>query len=152
MSQGPIGPQGPQGQQGGTGPTGFQGVQGPQGPPYGPPGPNFYSSSTRLALSGSTGSVATSLYPTAASVATYYSIAGASAPVTTSITLPASTTGLLTGAFWVFRNNTSNALTLSLVNGTAVYAGSSAAASVYISSGNALTLVYSGTGTNYIAY
>lgn len=149
--QGLQGPQGPPGVTGGTGPTGWQGVQGPQGTPFGPTGLPFYNSTTRLSLSGVTGSAATILYPTAASSTTYYTISGTS-PTITGITLPSSTTGLSAGSFWIFRNNTGSSLTLSLTNGTAVYGGLSAASSVVIASGNSLSLVYSGGGTSYIAF
>lgn len=93
------------------------------------------------------------LYPTAASVSTYYNIAAlsANANTVTGITLP-SASGLVAGNFWVFKNNTASLLTLTLTGGTAVYAGSTSAATMYIASGNALTLVYSGSGTTYIAY
>ena len=145
MSQGPIGPQGPQGVTGGTGPTGFQGVQGPQGPPYGPAGPGFYSSSTRLNISNfTTGSTITFSNSTAS---TYYNITS-----TTPLTILSNTTsGLTAGAFWVFRNNTSNMITATLSNCTAVYNGSASAGTVYIGSGNSLTLVSTGN-TSFIAF
>lgn len=149
--QGLQGPQGLPGVTGGTGPTGWQGVQGPQGTPFGPTGLGFYSSATRLSLSGVTGSAATILYPTAASSTTYYTISGTS-PTITGITLPSSTAGLFAGSFWVFRNNTSSSLTVALTNGTAVCAGLSAATSITVGAGNSLTLVYSGAGTSYIAF
>lgn len=159
--QGVQGPQGPPGVTGGTGPTGFQGVQGPQGPPYGPTGvtgptgytgPNFYSASTRLSVSGCTGSTPGNYFaPTSATTSTYYNIYGSPVSPTGTITLPIGGAGLSAGAFWVFRNNTSTMLTLSLANGNAVYSGSVTAGSVYVASGNALTLVYS-TGSNYITF
>lgn len=151
-AQGPVGPQGPTGA---TGPTGWQGQQGPVGPGKGPTGALYYTGGAAplISLSGSTGSVATMLYPTAASVSTYYNIAAlsANANTVTGITLP-SASGLVAGNFWVFKNNTASLLTLTLTGGTAVYAGSTSAATMYIASGNALTLVYSGSGTTYIAY
>jgi hypothetical protein len=146
MSQGPIGPQGPQGVTGGTGPTGFQGVQGPQGPPYGPAGPAFYNSSTRLNISNITsGSLITFSNATAS---TYYNITSGT-PVSA---LSNATSGVSAGAFWVFRNNTSNMITATLSNCSASYNGNSIAGTVYIGSGNSLTLVYSGFSTSFIVF
>ena len=87
-------------------------------------------------------------------MSTYYNIAALSANANTvnEIVLP-STTGLRAGDFWVFKNNTAAILTLKLTNGTAIYEnGSTGAGRVYIATGNALTLVYSGSNTTYIAY
>jgi len=146
MSQGPIGPQGPQGQQGGTGSTGYQGIQGPQGPPYGPAGPGFYSSSTRLNISNfTTGATITF---SNGSASTYYNITSGT-PVSA---LSNATSGAPAGAFWVFRNNTSNMITAVLSNCTTLYNGNAAASTVYIGSGNSLTLVYSGSLTSFIAF
>ena len=146
MSQGPIGPQGPQGQPGGTGPTGFQGIQGPQGPPFGPAGPGFYNSNTRLITSNiTTGATITF---TNATASTYYNITSGT-PVSA---LSNATSSPPTGAFWVFRNNTSNMITATLSNCTTLYNGNATASTVYIGSGNSLTLVYSGSGVSFIAF
>lgn len=147
MSQGPIGPQGPQGQPGGTGPTGFQGIQGPQGPPYGPPGPGFYNSSTRLITSNITTGTATITF-TNATASTYYNITSGT-PVSA---LSNATSSPAAGAFWVFRNNTSNMITATLSNCSALYNGNASASTVYIGSGNSLTLVYSGFTGSFIAF
>lgn len=146
MSQGPIGPQGPQGQPGGTGPTGFQGIQGPQGPPFGPRGADFYNSNTRLILSNiTTGATITF---TNATASTYYNITSGT-PVSA---LSNATSSPSAGAFWVFRNNTSNMITATLSNCTTLYNGNATASTVYIGSGNSLTLVYSGSGVSFIAF
>jgi len=152
MSQGPIGPQGPQGVTGGTGPTGFQGVQGPQGPPYGPPGPSFYSSSTRLNISNITTGTSSIAFSSASS-STYYNITSTS-PVN-AISFSGTATA---GMFWVFRNNTSNMITIpsgsvgAITN--VVYNGNNTGSYTgpfYIGSGNSLTLVSSG-GTTFVAF
>lgn len=156
--QGSQGAQGPIGPTGGTGPTGFQGPRGPIGMGKGPTGFAYYSgvdsASPYLSLSGSTGSVAQTLYPTAASVYTYYNLAapGGDAIILSNVTLPSGAAGLVSGNFWVFKNNTASVLTLALSNGTAIYAGSNAATTVSISVGSNLTLVYSGSNTTYVAY
>jgi hypothetical protein len=152
MSQGPIGPQGPQGQPGGTGVTGFQGIQGPQGPPYGPQGPGFYSSSTRLNISNI--SNASSIAFSSATTSYYYNITS-TAPVVNAISFSGTATA---GMFWVFRNNTSNMITIP--NGSVgaitnvVYNGNNTGSYTgpfYIGSGNSLTLVSNG-GTTFIAF
>jgi hypothetical protein len=146
MSQGPIGPQGPQGLPGGTGPTGFQGIQGPQGPPFGPAGPGFYNSNTRLITSNiTTGATITF---TNATASTYYNITSGT-PVSA---LSNATSSPSAGAFWVFRNNTSNTITATLSNCTTLYNGNASASTVYIGSGNSLTLVHSGFATSFIAF
>ena len=146
MSEGPRGPQGPQGNQGGTGPTGFQGIQGPQGPPYGPPGPNFYSTTTRLIVSTYTSGGTLSFASSNSS--TYFNITTTAPSALSNDTSAGSPTS---GMFWVFRNNTSGLLSLTLSNATAQYAGNPTAGSVYIGSGNSLTLVSTG-GTSFIAF
>jgi hypothetical protein len=156
--QGSQGAQGPIGPTGGTGPTGFQGPRGRVGMGKGPTGSAYYdgvaSAAPYLSLSGSTGSVAETLYPTAASVYTYYNLdaAGGSSIILSNISLPSGAAGLVSGDFWVFKNNTASYLTLALSNGTAIYAGSNEATTVSISTGNMLTLAYSGSNTTYVAY
>jgi hypothetical protein len=148
MSQGPIGPQGPQGLPGGTGPTGFQGIQGPQGQPFGPAGPGFYNSNTRLILSNfTTGATITF---SNGSASTYFNITSTT-PVTTLSN--ASSGSTVAGAFWVFRNNTSNLITISTLTGIAnvTYGGSANATTLYIGSGNALTLV-AGGASSFVAF
>ena len=148
MSQGPIGPQGPQGQPGGTGPTGFQGIQGPQGPPFGPAGPGFYNSNTRLILSDFT--TGGTLTFSNGSASTYYNITSTT-PLTTLSN--ASSGSTVAGAFWVFRNNTANLITIATLTGIAnvTYAGSTNATTLYIGSGNSLTLV-AGGASSFVAF
>jgi hypothetical protein len=144
--QGVQGPQGIQGLPGGTGPTGPQGNQGPQGPPFGPTGAGFYSSSTRLNISNFiTGATITF---TNATASTYYNI-GSGTPLSA---LSNATSSPPMGAFWVFRNNTSSMITANLSNCTALYNNNAAASTVYIGSGNSLTLVYSGFSASFIAF
>lgn len=146
--QGVQGPQGIQGLVGGTGPTGAQGNQGPQGPPFGPRGPDFYNSNTRLILSNfTTGGTITF---SNGSASTYFNITSTT-PVT--ILSNASSGSTVTGNFWVFRNNTSNMITISTLTGIAnvTYAGSTNATTLYIGSGNSLTLV-AGSTSNFIAF
>jgi hypothetical protein len=142
--QGVPGPQGPQGSQGGTGPTGPQGVVGPQGPAFGPPGPNFYSSNTRLTLSNFT--TGGTLTFSNGSASTYYNITSTT-PLT--ILSNASSGSTTAGMFWVFRNNTSNLITISTLTGIAnlSYSGSAAATTVFIASGNSFTLVAAGASS-----
>jgi hypothetical protein len=145
--QGVPGPQGPQGFPGATGPTGPQGVQGPQGPPNGSAGIDFYSSNTRLILySFTTGST---LAFSNGSASTYYNITS-TAPVTVMCNASPGTT--TAGSFWVFRNNTSDLITVTgLVNMSVMYAGGNPAYVLYIGSGNAMTLVSAG-GSSFIAF
>jgi len=144
--QGVQGPQGQQGAPGGTGPTGPQGNQGPQGNPFGPTGVGFYSSSTRLNISNfTTGATITF---SNGSASTYYNITSGT-PVSALLNATSSPSA---GAFWVFRNNTSNTITAVLSNCTTLYNGNAAASTVYIGSGNSLTLVYSGSLTSFIAF
>ena len=154
--QGPQGVQGPVGPTGGTGPTGWQGPRGPVGMGKGPTGLAYYTGAgggaPRLSLSGSTGTVAVTLYPTASSVYTYYNITSLGGSITLSnISFPSNAAGLVAGNFWVFKNNTISSLSLTLVNGTAVFRGSNATTTVSIQVGEVLTLVYS-ANTTYIAY
>ena len=59
----------------------------------------------------------------------------------------------MAGAFWVFRNNTSNLITISTLTGIAnvTYGGSANATTLYIGSGNALTLV-AGGASSFVAF
>jgi hypothetical protein len=122
----------------------------------GPTGLAYYTGAgggaPRLSLSGSTGTVAVTLYPTASSVYTYYNITSLGGSITLSnISFPSNAAGLVAGNFWVFKNNTISSLSLTLVNGTAVFRGSNATTTVSIQVGEVLTLVYS-ANTTYIAY
>jgi hypothetical protein len=60
--------------------------------------------------------------------------------------------GITAGAFWVFQNNSSAGLTITLTNGTATYNGSASATSITLPVGNGFTLAYSGSGTGYIVF
>jgi hypothetical protein len=55
--------------------------------------------------------------------------------------------------FWVFRNNTSNLITISTLTGIAnvTYGGSTNATTLYIGSGNSLTLV-AGGASSFVAF
>jgi hypothetical protein len=146
--QGVQGPQGQQGSPGGTGPTGPQGNAGPQGEPFGPTGAGFYNASTRLILSNfTTGGTITF---SNGSASTYFNITSTT-PVT--ILSNASSGSTAAGMFWVFRNNTSNLITISTLTGIAnvTYAGSTNATTLYIGSGNSLTLVAEGA-SSFVAF
>lgn len=135
---------------GGTGPTGPQGNAGPQGPPNGLPGaagPGFYSSSTRLTITSV--SSGTSLAFSNGSSSTYYNIIPTAAITTLSNASPGAT---VAGMFWVFRNNTASMITIgTLTNITVSYAGSASASTLFIGSGNSLTIVSAG-GSSFIAF
>ena len=154
---GPTGPAGPanppvgftgltgqdgiQGELGSTGPTGPQGLLGwGGGTTTGPTGtPNFK-------LSGvSTG---TSITVTAASLGTTYYITTA----LTGIVFPSSMTGITSGAFWVFQNNTDTTLSIALTNATVIHDGDPVAAAISLDSGDKIMFVYTGTTTTYISY
>lgn len=71
------------------------------------------------------------------------------------VTLTLPTSGLVSGMFWVFSSTTGGLPTkmqITLVNGTAVYNGNSAATFVETAIGNSIILAYSGTGTTYIVF
>ena len=158
---GPTGWTGPRGPSfpptGITGLTGQDGVNGPMGPtgPRGAtgllgwgggttPGPTGLPNFNLTAISSGT-----SITVTTASLGTTYYITTTGI---TGITLPASMSGITSGAFWVFQNNSGVGLNVTLSNGTAVYNGNSSAASVNIPIGAGLTLVYTGAGTAYIVF
>ena len=65
----------------------------------------------------------------------------------------ASSGSTVAGMFWVFRNNTSNLITISTLTGIAnvTYAGSTNATTLYIGSGNSLTLVAEGA-SSFVAF
>lgn len=143
-----------------TGPTGINGQDGLQGPlgwrgPIGPTGLRGWGGGTTPGPTGgsnfnlSTVSSGTSITVTTASLGTTYSITTTGI---TGITLPASMTGITAGAFWLFQNNSSTALTIALTNGTVTNAGSSGVSSLTITRGGGITLVYSGTTTTYIVF
>lgn len=132
--QGPYGPTGPTGLRGLTGWGDYIFCTGPGGPANF--SPSLVSSGTSVTVS--TTSLGTSYYITTRNI--------------TGITLPASMTGITSGAFWTFQNNSDLALPITLTNGTAVYNGSSSATSILIPSGTGLTLVYTGSGQNYIVF
>jgi hypothetical protein len=120
---------------------------GPQGPPFGPIGPGLYSSNTRLIVSNfASGSTLTF---SNGSASTYYNITSTS-PLTTLSNASGNTT--TAGMFWVFRNNTSNLITIStLTTFVVTYGGTSSASTLYIGSGNSLTLVSAG-GSSFVAF
>ena len=144
----PTGPTGMTGMDGGqgslgwtgvTGPTGFQGWGGGTTP--GPAGsPNFNLSSV---------SSGTSITVTTASLGTTYYITNTGI---TGITLPASMSGITAGAFWLFQNNSSSILNITLTYGTATYNGNTGTGNISILVGAGITLVYSGVGTAYIVF
>jgi hypothetical protein len=76
----------------------------------------------------------------------YYNITSA-----TVNSLSNATTSPPVGAFWVFRNNTTGMLTLTLDSFSATYNGTNAFI-VSIASGNSLTLVPSGSLSNFIVF
>jgi hypothetical protein len=54
--------------------------------------------------------------------------------------------------FWVLRNNTSSLITIgTLTNITITYAGSASASTLYIGSGNSLSIVSAG-GSSFVAF
>ena len=143
-----------------TGPTGMTGMDGRQGAlgwtgPIGPTGLAGWGGWGNIGPTGngnfnlSTVSSGTSITVTTASLGTTYSITTTGI---TGITLPASMTGITEGAFWMFQNNSSTALTIALTNGTVTNAGSSGVSSLTITRGGGITLVYSGTTTTYIVF
>ena len=135
-----TGQDGLQGAYGPTGPAGPQGIAAPF-PGVGPVGiPNFNLS---VVSSG------TSITVTTASLGTTYYI---TTNAIVGITLPVSMSGITSGAFWVFQNDSSAGLNVLLTNGDATYKGSGTATTVNIPIGAGLTLVYSGSGTAYIVF
>lgn len=138
--QGDMGPTGP------TGPTGYQGWGGWGN--YGPAGsPNFNLSAVN---SGTTITV------TRASLGTTYYI---TANTITALSLPdmTSPTQITSGAFWMFQNNSTTALTIALNltaggSATATYNGNASATSVSIPVGGGFTLAYTGSSTAYIVF
>jgi hypothetical protein len=145
-STGPTGMTGMDGAQGKFGPTGRVGPTGLTGwggwGNVGPVGsPNFNNLSA--VTSG------TSITVTTASLGTtYYMTTNA----ITGITLPASMSGITTGAFWVFNNTGVSGLYVTLTNGTATYMGSSNASVIIIPGGSSVALVYDASATNYIVF
>jgi len=145
MSTGPTGLRGQDGLQGAlgpTGPTGITGLTGWGGSPK--PGPNG-TGTFRLSQVAS----GTTITVTTASMGTSYYI---TTPGLTTIVLPSSMAGITAGAFWVFQNDTSLALYISLTNGTALYMGAPAASLLTVPSNSGLTLVYTGTAQGYIVF
>lgn len=133
--------------QGGTGPTGPQGNAGPQGQPYGPIGPGFYNSDTRLIISNfASGDTLTF---SNGSASTYYNITS-----TTPLSILSNASGATTtaGMFWVLRNNTAAAITISsLTDVDITYGGVTPATALYIGSGNSLSIVSIG-GSSFVAF
>jgi hypothetical protein len=142
---GPTGLQGQDGLQGRLGPTGIAGPVGltgwGNGTTPGPAGPISFNLSD--VASG------TSITVTTASLGTTYYIRS---PTIATITLPASMTGITSGALWVFNNNCATGLYPRLVNGTATYRGNSTASDILIPAGCSITLVYTGSLSNYIVF
>ena len=144
-----------------TGNTGYRGTDGPQGP-YGPTGPTGLRGVTGwgdyIFCTGKTGDgkLTPSLVSSGTSVTVSTATLGTTYYITINtiagITLPASMTGITSGAFWVFQNNSDYALSITLTNGTVVHNGSTSATTITIPVGSGLTLVYSGAGTSYIAF
>ena len=143
-----------------TGPTGMTGMDGRQGALgwTGPVGPTGLTGWGRWGNAGPAGSPnfnlsqvtsGTSITATTASLGTTYYITTAGI---TGITLPASMSGITGGAFWLFQNNSTTWLNITLTNGTATYSGNSNSGPIPISSGAAITLVYSGSSSNYIVF
>ena len=143
-----------------TGPTGMTGMDGSQGAlgwtgPVGPTGLTGWGGWGNIGPTGdgnfnlSAVTSGTSITVTTASLGTTYYITNTGI---TGITLPASMSGITVGAFWVFQNDSSAVLTVTLTNGTASSAGSTGLTSLTIVGGTGITLVYSGTGTAYIVF
>jgi hypothetical protein len=143
-----------------TGPTGIAGTDGAQGwfGPTGPQGPTGLTGWGGWGNAGPAGSPnfnlsavssGTSITVTTASLGTTYYITNTGI---TGITLPASMSGITAGAFWMFQNNSGFLAAITLTNGTAVFKGASATASLNIPNGSGITLVYSGTGSGYIVF
>ena len=152
MAEGPRGP---------TGVTGIQGRRGLQGTPYGPQGLNFFDPGAKLTMSTTSnnpiivGPTGYGRYymvgPTGPSGPTGITGVFGSTGYITTVQLPSSMNSADAGAFWVFKNNTTNILQVQLSNGTANYKGNNTATSVFVGRDNSLGLAYSGTGTSYIA-
>jgi hypothetical protein len=157
---GPTGPTGPAGPAnppvGFTGLTGQDGEQGGLGPtgPTGPQGLLGWGGGTTVGATGTPGfklvdvSSGTSLTVTTASLGTTYYITTA----LTGITFPSSMSGITSGAFWVFHNNTNTTLSIALTSGTVSYDGNPSATAISLASSAKIMFVYTGSGTGYTAY
>jgi hypothetical protein len=143
-----------------TGPTGMTGMDGIQGAlgRTGPVGPTGFTGWGGGSTPGPTGNgnfslsavaSGTSITVTTASLGTTYYITTTGV---TGITLPASMSGITEGAFWLFQNTTASAVTVTLTNGTASYAGNASAGSLTLPAGSGFTLAYTGTSTTYIVF
>jgi len=137
-----TGMDGGQGALGWTGPVGPTGLTGwgrwGNAGPAGSPNFNLSQVSSGTSITATTASLGTTYYITTAGI--------------TGITLPASMSGITAGAFWLFQNNSTTWLNITLTNGTATYSGNSNSGPIPISSGAAITLVYSGSSSNYIVF
>lgn len=138
------------GNPGHTGHTGSTGRKGLQGTPYGAPGTTFYSPTGRVTTStvlGGNMTVLTNAYGTT------YLLSAVTDPI--NVTLPSGIGASDYGAFWTFRNTYTNTKVLAFTNTAGiVYNGDSAATSISLQGGNAITLVFSGssnTTSTYIA-
>ena len=156
---GPIGDTGPQGDTGpigATGPTGATGPQGLTGPAgvTGPIGPTGSTGPAGVGGTGPTGPVATtitltgdvtatSLSVTTGTVGTYYNITNS---LFSSLTLPLGPLSVALGSFWVFRNNTSTYLSITLTNNANI------TNPVIIPPGNATIIVVSSTSPSYLLF
>jgi hypothetical protein len=60
--------------------------------------------------------------------------------------------GITAGAFWIFENNSGGGIFVTLTNGSATYSGNVNSGPIVLPTGSGLTLVYSGSGTDYIVF
>jgi len=143
-----------------TGPTGINGQDGLQGAlgwvgQLGPTGLTGWGGGTTPGPTGgpnfnlSQVSSGTSITVTTASLGTTYYITTSGV---TGITLPASMSGIAAGAFWMFQNNSTSGILVTLTNGTATYNGVSNSGPITMPIGAGITLAYSGSATSYIVF
>ena len=146
------------GPQGMTGPQGLQGRRGKIGVPFGPTGSTYPTApSSNVTLSITTPS-SSNITLTEAGMGTIYNISPLASTGVLTVTFPSITETFPVpeqqGRPWVFHNNCGTSVTITFVNGTITYLGSSSATQFYLAIGQGISVTYGGaaSGTSYIVY